>query len=396
MSRYQDMPEASDIAAKGVAAAIMNIAGMGVYTSVAGIKGEIKIPKLGFDNYQVWAQIMKVNLIGRKLWDVTNGSIPKPGEDQPLGRTAWEFDDAIAMGCIYGAVDDDQLQHIVLLQTSNAQWEKLKKIHQALGKIRLMPLMRRLNHYKVSADETIDHIASEMSRIAAVITDIKSELKPADLTMALILMDSVDAPQYNMAKAFLEDKEDVSFSMVIEKFKEIEQKSRDGETVRILETANKASDGECFFCKKKGHFKAKCHKWLKTDAGKKATKEKEKEEKDNDSDDAYRSTFKAPGGRNKKQGARGRGGRRGHQARRADQKEVEEDDSDSDSQSEYGRMARDSGRSFKRSEGPTGSKSTLSKEWIIDSGASRHMTPDRGLFVNMIMTRTWVTVASGQ
>ena len=204
MSRYQDMPEASDVAGqeptKGVAAAAMYAASKGGYTSVAGIKGEIKIPKLGLDNYQIWTKIMKVNLIERRIWDVTNGSIPKPGEDQPQGQKAWEFDDSIAMGCIYGAVNDDQLQHIVLLQTSNAQWEKLKKIHQALGKIRLMPLMRRLNHYKVSADETIDHIASEMSRIAAVITDIKSELKPADLTMALILMDSVDAPQYKMAR----------------------------------------------------------------------------------------------------------------------------------------------------------------------------------------------------
>ena len=61
----------------------------------------------------------------------------------------------------------------------------------------------------------------------------------------------------------------------------------------------------------------------------------------------------------KKQGARGRGGRRGHEARRADQKEVKEDESESDSQSEYGRMARDSGRSSQRSEGTTGSKFTL-------------------------------------
>ena len=35
------------------------------------------------------------------------------------------------------------------------------------------------------------------------------------------------------------------------------------------------------------------------------------------------------------------------------------------------------------------------KEWVIDSGASRHMTPDRGIFVNMMLIRTTVRVADG-
>ena len=120
--------------------------------------------------------------------------------------------------------------------------------------------MRRLNNYKIGANETIDHIASEMNRIAAVITDIKRELKSVDLIMILILMNSVNASQYNMIKAFLKNKKDVTFFMILKKFKEIEQKSRDDEIVRILEIVNKTSDDECFFCKKKEHFKTKYHK----------------------------------------------------------------------------------------------------------------------------------------
>ena len=192
MSRYQNMSEISDIVAKSVVVAIMNIVDMSVYISVADIKKKIKILKLRLDNYQVWAQIMKVNLIKRKLWDVTNESILKLDENQSLSRKTWEFDDVIVMRCIYEIVDDDQLQHIVLLQTSHEQWEKLKKIHQILEKIRLMSLMRRLNNYKISANETINHIVSEMSRIVVVITDIKSKLKSADLIMTLILMNSID------------------------------------------------------------------------------------------------------------------------------------------------------------------------------------------------------------
>lgn len=85
-----------------------------------------------------------------------------------------------------------------------------------------MPLMRRFYEYKARTNQSIDSIASELNGMAVAIIGISSDVKSLDLQKALVMINAVDGPQYEIAKAFLEDKEELTFMMVVEMFKNIE------------------------------------------------------------------------------------------------------------------------------------------------------------------------------
>lgn len=112
--------------------------------------GELKLTKLGQNNYRVWSQVKQLNLIGKKLWGLVDGSVSQPGPERPINTASWVFDDSTVMTYIFGGVEDNQIQHITLLSSANAQWDQLKIIHNAVGRSRLVLLMRRFNNNQIS------------------------------------------------------------------------------------------------------------------------------------------------------------------------------------------------------------------------------------------------------
>lgn len=50
----------------------------------AGVKGEVKLPKLTSDNYRLMPHLLKIHLIAQGLWKVASGTVPIP---QALHRT---------------------------------------------------------------------------------------------------------------------------------------------------------------------------------------------------------------------------------------------------------------------------------------------------------------------
>ncbi|MCJ1265169.1 hypothetical protein MMC22_005044 [Lobaria immixta] len=44
----------------------------------AGVKGEVKLPKLTSDNYWLMPHLLKIHLIAQGLWKVASGAVPIP------------------------------------------------------------------------------------------------------------------------------------------------------------------------------------------------------------------------------------------------------------------------------------------------------------------------------
>ena len=203
--------------------------------------------------------------------------------------------------------------------------------------------------------------------------------------MALILINSVDNDAYTMARYHLEDMRELTLSHTKERLKLVEQRIKD-ETTQSGETANRAGGkgkGKekqlCFHCDKPGHIKIKCYKWLATDKGKKYTKSHPVSE-EKPVEEAKQSTQNSTS-RDQTQKNRGKNSstkkKKSRSARAA--QESNEDDFDN------AWMARE-----------TVTERDLPMTWIINSGASRHMTPNESIFTSKQSVQTTVTVANGE
>lgn len=329
------------------------------------LKGEIKLTKLNSDNYQRWAEGMQLLLAAKRLWRLVSGLIKMPDpKTRPVDHEAWNLDDDQAKAWIYVNLEDSQHNHIRGSQTSHEMWEALRKVHGALGQGRLNFLKRKFFNLKAGPTDSIDDVASELSRLQLKIRGIKATEAPTDLDVALTLINSVDDEAYALMKFHLDDMENLTLAHTKERLKSVEQRIRDDSTND--EKANKSGttprkeDRECFFCKRKGHLKRKCFKWLETDEGKKYAEDHPQPEKSTKTGQGKKP---APGGA------------------RAAQEEGESGDD--------AFMAREDHALAAEHLPPP-------DMWIIDSGATRHMTPNRSLFTTIQPINTRVTVASGE
>ncbi|KRZ95736.1 Retrovirus-related Pol polyprotein from transposon TNT 1-94 [Trichinella sp. T8] len=89
-----------------------------------GDLGKPVIAKLNSSNYQLWKLKMKVLLMRDGLWDLV--SQPKPctiPED-------WSRKECKVIAAICLTVEDDQLIHLVQLETAREMWQPLQRLHE--------------------------------------------------------------------------------------------------------------------------------------------------------------------------------------------------------------------------------------------------------------------------
>ena len=211
--------------------------------------------------------LLKVHLIAQGLWKVVSGEILEPPGSMPLDRDSWIFDDATAITILMGAMDERQQKHVQLRQSAKGVWDAQKEIHGKDSRTRLVPMLRRFHTYKAKEEEGVDETAAELEDMRDIIAKINPEVKPSDIMMALVLMDSVDHERYNAVKLQLNDLENLTF----DKDKCHRCGNKHSDTCKFIIT-------ECTGCGKIGHIERACNS-------------KRGKEKDDDSDVERKKIF---------------------------------------------------------------------------------------------------------
>ena len=139
----------------------------------ANRKNELKLIKLNSDNYQSWANGMKILLNVKNMWPLITSIVEMPPSSKSNDCSKWLADDVQTKIWIYTNLKNTQHNHIKKSFTANSMWIFLKKVHETFGQRRLNFFKRRFFSYQADSNEIIDEIVSNFSRLQMTIRDIK-------------------------------------------------------------------------------------------------------------------------------------------------------------------------------------------------------------------------------
>ena len=318
----------------------------------------------GPKNYRAWATITKVTLIDKEVWDVVNGERRKPSRAPELAE--WNKANNRALKVLFTTISDKQLAYVVEEDSAERTWNRLKTLNGQSSDERLWQLLQEQFDIANQKSKSVEEKAQRIQNINAEIMSINAESILLKKYRMLLLFNSM-LEVYDTMIQILQSETGMSWDQAVAKLKARE--------LRLVVMPEEKAEGDtaysghqglrCHHCGKPGHFRQDCREWFRIDKGKEYLKHQKQRRKFDPSDRESRSPLR------KVVKDRGRK-RKSHRVNVA--KETTDEEPSAEDDEEVSFMA------FERS--PTKAGET-SRPWIVDSGASRHMTGDKNLFVKM-------------
>lgn len=240
------------------------------------------ITKLNGENYFLWKFKLKLLLIEKGVWSVIDEVRPDPI------TTEWIRNDQKAQTTIGLNIDDLQIHHIRDCNSAKEIWDTLKEVYEKDTPSNRIYILRQIMSQKVNEGTDIEKHITKMTELFQRLFSL-GDMDPEFFKSAALLGSLPES--YNGLVTALEARSDgkLNAKVVTEKIiaeyrrrKEKEQMDVESETAMKASTFTKnPKDITCFFCKKKGHFKRKCTKYKDWLAKSKGTSENDKKQKAN-------------------------------------------------------------------------------------------------------------------
>jgi hypothetical protein len=308
-------------------------------------EGPKVVDKFDGVNFHLWKFKMEMVMAEKELWDIVDGSEEPPQSTTDPGvMQAYLRREKKAFAILALNLSDSQLAHIRSCKTPREAWAKLCNIHEAKSLANILFLRRKFFTIKMEEE---DDMLAHINKVKA----LADQLNGADVTISdgdvvMTLLESLP-PSYEYLIVAMESRpiseltlDYVTSRLLHELSRRKENESR-GDSAALMAKQSKnggggsSSDKACFYCGKKGHIAKFCYKRKRDEKGESANNTKTR-----DDDDEYAFTTRY----------------------------VSWDASMSDGKDEYAMMA-----SNVSCNGST-------SDWIVDSGATSHMSPHKTCF----------------
>ena len=246
------------------------------------------VERLDVDNYATWRLRMKHHLTSKGLW----GAIETPND------VSVEIDKkAFAQIGLY--VKEAHLSELEAFATTKAAWDHLESIYQAKSKARKVQLRKELVQLKKGATEPLTTYVARAKNIQSQL--VATGHRVADEDMVMSVLAGLPA-EYDTVVAILEtaSEADMSLDEILPKLLQVEQRTlreHSGEKAlaakptggfsgftgapgarpggrgpRFNPRPNKETRA-CHYCGIKGHLKKDCFKWKREQSGKQPHRE---------------------------------------------------------------------------------------------------------------------------
>ena len=227
---------------------------------------KVDIDKLDTDNYAVWSVKMKAYLVIKDLWSTISGKGDvKPGADEK----------ALAQLALH--VKDFHLATLSKAESAKDAWETLEAVYQAKSTARRLQLKRELNNLRKEPSEALTKYVSRATDLRDQLIAACHTIEDSEVVMSVL----AGLPkEFDTVVAVLEITDDkLELDVVLAKLLQAEQRLTRGEKAdnRALFTntssrqrygtgsagtagkiGTSGRDKECWHCGKRGHLKADC------------------------------------------------------------------------------------------------------------------------------------------
>ena len=365
-----------------------------------------KLETLTDTNFKDWSWTIKTFLKTRHMWELV--TTERLDASEAMYQPVWDAYCGFIIGLFMEHSTEDQRAHIVRRDniTPKEIYDTWAAVHQYHGQGQIALLFGQLLNVKLGKNDTVDKTAAELKKINTTMNEISEKAGLNDFQLANILINAAsDNKLYDMTRHHLMYvTQEYTCRDVVAAFKAVELNSRDGKSFQSARIGDEAPRNRskqqprrnitCYRCNREGHIKRNCPDKTSTEESSEedTSRKKRKEKREPRKGSSSNKNHKDKGNKDSRNSGRSK-------SKRLDARVAK----DSDTASECSlisdvvedvvclgaAVAEDVGDpelGLRVSRVPSSHNAPSPKipglRWTIDSGASRHMTVDRGLFVS--------------
>lgn len=219
------------------------------------------VQKLNGSNYDNCSFKVKLLLVKEGGWTTVEDAKPEPVTQE------WKSKDAQALATIGLLVDDNQLVHIRKAQSAAEAWMNLEKFHVKKTLSNKVSLMKKICRLRLEKHGDMESHIAKLTELVDKLNDLQPNNFLTDQWQVAILLSSLPDEYETLITALETRSEDdltleaVKGKLTDEWMKRRSREACDEGAESVLQTNARGSNDKCFFCKKGGHVKADCEKF---------------------------------------------------------------------------------------------------------------------------------------
>lgn len=119
------------------------------------------------------------------------------------------------------------------MDSAKEVWDELKRIHGVSGKGRLASMLQRFYRYQKASNKSIDQITSALIQLSNEIYNIAPNARPSQISHTVMIMNTCQDDEYNMAKYTLGQADNLTPQLTVEQLRTIKQDVNDRDNANI-------------------------------------------------------------------------------------------------------------------------------------------------------------------